>query len=230
MRYKGRIIAIIVGLLMIVVVRGYGNLYYNYPYNKFPFLGLALLLVFLWLGKRYDMVTYLAENDSLTKTYNRRYLIHAFLKLSALMDRKNKKLRLFFVDINDFKLINDQYGHEMGDEVLKYLSNLLVKVTSKIEIIARFAGDEFIILAPFTDEKRQEMIINQISKELRKSSEELHIDLSVSIGTSIYPDDAKTLDGLLRIADQNMYQQKSVIKNMTKEDADELFAFRKNIT
>ena len=78
MGYKGRIIAIIVVLVSIVVVRGYGILYYNYPANKFPFIGLILLFVFLWLGKQYDMVKFLAENDTLTKIYNRRYVIHTF--------------------------------------------------------------------------------------------------------------------------------------------------------
>ena len=121
------------------------------------------------------------------------------------------------------------YGHETGDEVLTHFSNLLVRTTSKSEIVARFAGDEFIIMAPFTDEKGKDIIINQINKELRKLSEELNIDISVSIGTSVYPDDAKTLDGLLRIADQNMYKQKSVIKNMIREDSHELFALRQKI-
>ena len=65
------------------------------------------------------------------------------------MDRKDEKLSLFFIDINDFKMINDQYGHQTGDVVLTHLSNLLVGTTSKREIVARFAGDEFIIIAPF---------------------------------------------------------------------------------
>ena len=229
MGYKGRIIAIIVVLVSIVVVRGYGILYYNYPSNKFPFIGLILLFVFLWLGKQYDMVKFLAENDTLTKIYNRRYVIHIFPKLSVLMDRKDEKLILFFIDINDFKMINDHYGHETGDVVLTHFSNLLVRTTSKSEIVARFAGDEFIIMAPFTDEKGKDIMINQINKELRKLSEELSIDISVSIGTSVYPDDAKTLDGLLRIADQNMYKQKSVIKNIIREDSHELFALRQKI-
>ena len=85
------------------------------------------------------------------------------------------------------------------------------------------------LLHLFTDEKGKDIIINQINKELRKLSEELNIDISVSIGTSVYPDDAKTLDGLLRIADQNMYKQKSVIKNMIREDSHELFALKQKI-
>ena len=222
MKYKGRIIVVIVALVLTLVIRGYAILYYHYPPFKFPFFGLFILLVCWWLGKQYDMVKFLSENDTLTKIYNRRYVIHTFPKLSVLMDRKDKKLILFFIDINNFKRINDNYGHETGDKVLKYLSNLLVMTASKSDIVARFAGDEFIIIAPFTDEKGKDIMINQINKKLKKSSEELNIDLSVSIGTSVYPNDAKTLDGLLNIADQNMYEQKSVKKHI-KEDSMSFF-------
>lgn len=229
MKYKGRIIVVMVLLVLTLAIRWYGILYYNYPSSKFPFISLGILLVSWWLGKRYDMVKFLSENDPLTKIYNRRYIIHTFPKLSVLMDRKDKKLILFFIDINNFKMINDNYGHETGDKVLKHLSNLLVRTTSKRDIVARFAGDEFIIIAPFTEEKGKDIIINQINKELRKSSEELNLDISVSIGTSVYPNDANTLDGLLNIADQNMYKQKSVTKNFIKEDSRGLFSLKQNI-
>ena len=99
------------------------------------------------------MVKFLSEIDPLTNIYNRRYLFHTFPKLSVLIDRKDEKLILFFIDINHFKMINDHYGHETGDEVLKHLSNLLVRTTSKKDIVARLAGDEFIIMTPFIEEK-----------------------------------------------------------------------------
>lgn len=212
MKYKGRIIVVIVVLVLTLLVRGYAILFLNYPPFQFPLFGLSILLVFWWLGKQYDRVKFLSENDPLTKIYNRRYVIQTFPKLSVLMDRKDGKLRVFLIDVNNFKMINDHYGHETGDKVLKHLSSLLVITTRKSDIVARFAGDEFIIIAPFSDEKGEDTIIKQINKELRKSSEELKLDISVSIGTSVYPNDAKTLDGLLNIADQNMYKQKSLKK------------------
>jgi diguanylate cyclase (GGDEF)-like protein len=156
------------------------------------------------------MVKFLSEIDPLTNVYNRRYLLHTFPKFSVRIDRKDEKLILFFIDIDHFKMINDHYGHETGDEVLKQLSNILVRTTSKKDIVARLAGDEFIIMTPFIEEKGRDQIMNQINNELIKISEELNMDFSVSIGTSVYPNDAKTLDGLLNIADQNMYKQKSL--------------------
>ena len=208
MKYTGRIIVVVVALVITLAIRRYGVLYYNYPTYQFPFISLGVLLVFWWLGKQYDMVKYLSEIDPLTNIYNRRYLFHTFPKLSVLIDRKDEKLILFFIDINHFKMINDHYGHETGDEVLKRLSNLLVSTTSKKDIVARLAGDEFIIMTPFIEEKGRDRIMNEINNELIKLSEELNMNISVSIGTSVYPNDAKTLDGLLHIADQHMYKQK----------------------
>ena len=208
MKYTGRIIVVVVALVFTLVIRRYGVLYYNYPTYQFPFISLGVLLVFWWLGKQYDMVKFLSEIDPLTNIYNRRYLFHTFPKLSVRIDRKDEKLILFFIDINHFKMINDHYGHETGDEVLKQLSNILVRTTSKKDIVARLAGDEFIIMTPFIEEKGRDRIMNEINNELIKISEELNMDISVSIGTSVYPNDAKTLDGLLHIADQNMYKQK----------------------
>ena len=210
MKYKGRITATILIVLFSLSLRVYGNIYYDYPYDKFPFITLGIAPVFWWLGKQYDVVRFYSEKDYLTKIYNRRYIFHKFPKLSALIDRKNEKLTLFFIDINNFKMINDNNGHEVGDEVLKHLSNILVRTTRKSDIVARLAGDEFIIITPFIEKNGMNGIVNRINNELIKISEELNFDISVSIGTSVYPNDAKTLDGLLHIADQNMYKQKSL--------------------
>ncbi len=218
MKYKGRIIALVVALVLTLIVRGYFVLYFNYPPFKFPYLGLTLLLIFWWFGKKYDMVKFLSENDDLTRINNRRYVIDTFPKISRLMDKKEGKFLVFLIDVNNFKMVNDSYGHETGDKVLKHLSNLLVMTTSKSDIVARLAGDEFIIIAPFTDKKLKDIISKKINKELRKLSEELNIDVSVSIGTSEYPNDAKTLDGLLHIADQNMYKQKSLKREALKKE------------
>jgi diguanylate cyclase (GGDEF)-like protein len=213
MRYTGRIAIITVALLMIAIIRLYGFLYLDYSPKQFPYFAIFILLVFWWLGKRYDTVKFLSEKDTLTKIYNRRYVIHTFPKLLVSVDRKDKNLNLFLIDLDDFKLINDTYGHEAGDKVLQHFSNLLLTNTGQDTIVARWAGDEFLIIAPFTDEKDKEIIIKQIHKELKKLSEELNLDLSASIGTSEYPTDAKTLDDLFNIADQNMYKLKSQKKN-----------------
>jgi diguanylate cyclase (GGDEF)-like protein len=201
--------------VLIALVKLYGFFYYGIPFSKFPYFSIFILLICFWLGKQYDMVKFLSEKDSLTKIYNRRYVYHTFPKLSMLIDKRDEKLCLFLIDIDHFKIINDTYGHQMGDRVLQQLSNILLANTRERDIVARLAGDEFLIIAPFNNEKNKDMIINRINKELKKSSEELNIDIFVSIGTSEYPNDARALDTLLNIADDNMYKVKSQ-KNFIK--------------
>ncbi|HEY0828299.1 MAG TPA: GGDEF domain-containing protein [Bacilli bacterium] len=208
MKYTGRIYTVIVALVAIVIMRVYGTLYYNFPAWKFPFLGLIVIIVYWWLGKKYDQVKLLSEKDVLTKVYNRRYVTRTFPKLSVLMDKKEEKLSLFLIDVDDFKRINDTYGHKLGDTVLQQLAIILSRNTGKRDIVARWSGDEFLIIAPFTNEIGKEIIITHINNELHKFSDELNIHISVSIGTAQYPNDAKSLDGLLVIADEDMYKLK----------------------
>ncbi|MBP1992323.1 GGDEF domain-containing protein [Paenibacillus eucommiae] len=212
MKYTGRIAIVTVCLVLSVIVRLYGIFYYNYPPLGFPYVGITITFIFYWLGKQYDMVKFLSEKDTLTKLYNRRYVIQTFPKLIASIDKKAGKLSLFLIDVDNFKVINDTYGHETGDRVLQRISSLLALPTDKSTIVARWAGDEFLLVAPFTDQEGADIIIQRIHKELRKSSEELRIDISVSIGTSEYPGDAQTFNDLLNIADQNMYKLKFLKK------------------
>ncbi|MDB5056521.1 MAG: hypothetical protein JWM44_4571, partial [Bacilli bacterium] len=95
MKYTGRIAIVTVTLVFIIIIRVYGFLYLNYSPIKFPLIGIIIILIFLWLGKQYDMVKFLSDKDALTKIYNRRYVIHTFPKLLALVDRKDEKLSLF---------------------------------------------------------------------------------------------------------------------------------------
>ncbi len=123
--------------------------------------------------------------------------------------KRKEKLTMFLIDVDNFKSINDTYGHEMGDKVLQYISRILLSNTTKKEIVARWAGDEFLIISPYSNEKSEDVKIKQIENGLKKLSEEIHMDVSVSIGTSVYPNDAKTLDVLLNTADRKMYERKS---------------------
>jgi diguanylate cyclase (GGDEF)-like protein len=125
------------------------------------------------------------------------------------MDKINGKLKLFFIDVDHFKKINDTYGHEMGDKVLQSISSILLANATKKDIVARWAGDEFLIIAPYSDGKSEDVILTQIRNALKRLSEDVKIDISVSIGSSMYPNEARTLEALLNIADRKMYTMKS---------------------
>ncbi|OGX61635.1 MAG: hypothetical protein A2189_02780 [Paenibacillus sp. RIFOXYA1_FULL_44_5] len=208
MKYTGRMIIVTISLVCVLIARVYGNLYYNYPTFQFPILGISFVIIFWWLGGKYDQVKFLSEKDALTKVYNRRFVVKVFPKLAAIVNKKDEKLSLFLLDVDNFKTINDTYGHRTGDKVLQHISSLLLRITRKNEIVARWAGDEFLIVAPFTGKNGKGIIIDLIKKELMKVSVELNMNVTVSVGISVYPDDGENFEELFHVADQNMYMQK----------------------
>lgn len=191
----------------------YGTLYYNYPTLQFPIIGIFIVFASWLLGTQYDKLKFLSEKDSLTTLYNRRFVLETFPKLIASVDRKQEKLILYFIDVDNFKIINDTRGHKIGDQVLQRIANVLMLHAEKRDIIARWAGDEFLILSTFSDACQRAMMINRIQNELKLASKEFNLDISVSIGTASYPDEAQTLDDLLHAADQDMYSLKSDREN-----------------
>jgi diguanylate cyclase (GGDEF)-like protein len=167
-----------------------GFLKYDFIYTPF------LLPIVWWLGKQYDRAKYLSEKDDLTGAYNRRYLIDNFKKLAI------NSFIIYIVDVNDFKTINDTYGHHIGDEVLQYISSMLRQYVNKKDIIVRTGGDEFLVISKSECLLSQKLIFD-IDDNIR---------VSVSIGTAMYPNDATTLNELVKIADKNMYKAKPQMK------------------
>lgn len=157
------------------------------------------------LGKKYDKTKYLAYTDALTGLYNRHYVYEKFPKL---LNRNQSKLGIFVIDCDNFKSINDLYGHQTGDWVLKRIAKLLNQQIRRKGIIARFGGDEFLVMVPFHDEKDIYGFVKQIEVDLFHLSEKTELNIRVSIGIAIFPNDGRNLNDLIRIADQNMYRHK----------------------
>jgi diguanylate cyclase (GGDEF)-like protein len=208
MKFSGRSI-VYIAVILSLTIKIYGILYYNYPIFNIPFIGIIIVFLSWLLGKQYDKVKFLSEKDVLTKLYNRRFMILNFPNLIAAVDRNQKKLILYFIDVDDFKIINDSMGHELGDQVLQRIANVLMLHSRKGDMVIRWAGDEFLILSPFSDDRNKVMMIRSIKNELKLSSQDFNIAISVSIGTAEYPNEAQTLDDLIHAADQNMYTLKS---------------------
>jgi diguanylate cyclase (GGDEF)-like protein len=168
----------------------------------------ALIMAF-WLGRQYDKVKYYSERDSLTGLYNRRFIANDIRKILAAVDKKNEKLSVLLLDCDNFKLINDTYGHIQGDQVLIEVAALLLAKSRKGDIAVRWGGDEFLLIAPYADEAKVMAIMERFKRELTKVSENLQIDISVSGGFAVYPLEAKTLDELIQAADTKLYLSKS---------------------
>ncbi|WP_186445686.1 GGDEF domain-containing protein [Paenibacillus cremeus] len=204
-RYRGRLVGTAFGLVQsvvwIVLVLGYLSVR--------VVIAACLFMVLGWvLGQQYDKVKYYSEKDALTKLYNRRFIARVFPKLKSLMDRRQKKLGLFVVDVDQFKKINDMYGHVIGDKVLTELSNLLLANVRNTDFVARWGGDEFVIVSPDIGVDGADKVITRMKEKLEALRRANDWTLSVSIGSAIYPDEADTLEALIHEADQKMYQIK----------------------
>ncbi|WP_404328349.1 GGDEF domain-containing protein [Mesobacillus maritimus] len=173
---------------------------------QIEFIGLPVMIMLAWwFGKQYDVVKYYSEKDTLTKLYNRRYIDTFISKL----ERNGGEFAIVLLDLNDFKIINDIYGHKAGDHYLKSIASQLENTAGKKEIVARWGGDEFIIIFPYTPKKRElGKRIEEIRQRLKNVSPN-GLEIGVSIGTAIYPSEGKTFDELLKAADQNMYKDKA---------------------
>lgn len=157
----------------------------------------------------------LAHYDSLTGLPNRLFLMEKlFLAMNSAKINK-ESIAVMFVDIDDFKKINDTYGHETGDKLLIAISQRLNKNLRSIDTLARLAGDEFVIvLAQIKESKGVEQIAQKIKQsfDFPFSIEANNIDVGLSIGISIYPEDGEDIDKLIRNADFAMYNAKKAGK------------------
>ena len=156
-------------------------------------------------------LNHLAHYDQLTKVPNRYLLLDRLSHLITQSARNGYKFALLFIDIDKFKLINDTKGHIFGDLVLKEVASRLNGSIRNSDTLARFGGDEFIILLENISNKSDastlaETLITTLKTEFIVEDEK--VDLSCSIGVAIFPDDGNTTDSLITTADKAMYQTK----------------------
>ena len=156
------------------------------------------------------MMEYLYNHDALTGLLNRRAFEEYGEKLLALAKRERKKVALLFLDLLKYKRINDEYGHEMGDLVLKVLGSRLEKVFRESDVVSRFGGDEFVALLYDCDGNNLAQLLNRVFQIVEEPVrlDDKTFQVGVNIGVAIYPDDAQELDQLIRLADMAMYYAK----------------------
>jgi len=145
--------------------------------------------------------------DPLTGLFNRHALIEFLIReIERVKREKGEKLFIIFLDLDNFKQVNDLYGHKKGDEVLKQVAQLLKTHFRKYDIVARFGGDEFMVVV----RNREKGEVEEILKKLQRRIEEIfkNFEISVSYGIAVAPDDGTDLDKLITLADKRMYRMK----------------------
>jgi len=184
----------------------------NYLGRRFALYEKQISTDFSELNKVKEQLQYQALHDSLTKLPNRTLLDIQIEQGIALSKKNNKKLALMFVDLDDFKKINDLYGHSVGDELLARLGTIFNQMLSTGDSVARFGGDEFIFCFPeldnLADAERKAKRISEIFKQhFVINGKAIHS--SCSIGVAMYPDDGNASEQLISKADIVLYKSKS---------------------
>ncbi|MBB1336900.1 sensor domain-containing diguanylate cyclase [Pseudoalteromonas sp. SR44-2] len=161
----------------------------------------------------YEQMREIAMLDSLTNIYNRRALnLLAQQKLNLAL-RLGFDVCCLFIDINDFKKLNDTFGHEVGDKALIILADTLKKHLRDADIVGRLGGDEFVAVMQLSDKGKISFIMDKISSEYSKSLlKEDVCDLSLSIGYSFTNKQKQPFEALLNDADHAMYKNKQAYK------------------
>ena len=163
-----------------------------------------------------EELAHMARHDVLTGLPNRRAFHDRLEHALSRAQRSGEHFALFFIDVDNFKSINDRFGHQGGDAVLKIVALRLVATTRKADAIARLGGDEFVVL--LENPSHREDIV-QIAEKLLESvrSPILHrgmeLQVGFSIGISMYPDDGRTATELMARADRAMYEAKGAGRN-----------------
>lgn len=206
MKKRGRFVCVVAVLAI--------QLLYVYGYDHVNIISIIIIpistVLFYLLGLQYDKAAYYANKDLLTNLYNRRFVENMFPKLRSTSGKTKKRLFVLFVDCDNFKQINDCFSHQTGDQVLCKLGQILEKQAEPDDIVARWGGDEFLVLGLRDNPERIDNFVVSIKNEIKRDiSLSKEMPISVSIGVAIAPDNHVTLNGLLHIADQNMYNQKN---------------------
>jgi diguanylate cyclase (GGDEF)-like protein len=154
----------------------------------------------------------MATKDKLTGLYNRQYLEEYSSQALGRIKRHNTVLISIFIDLDNFKHVNDYYGHLEGDRVLKEVAEIFKQTFRDYDIIIRYGGDEFIVLVEdkqYSHESIKELMelfVKRIESSLKK------FKISASYGCAVAPYDAQTMEELIEISDERMYLQKQAKK------------------
>lgn len=161
------------------------------------------------LQKQKEYLEYISLRDPLTNLPNRRALENEAKRMLALANREGKQVCVIYVDLKNFKPVNDRFGHKAGDYVISVVAHRLSSVMRKSDFLARVGGDEFVYLLYDCKEYVQfvERVINELEKPIQY--EENTINVSANFGIAIYPKDATSFGDLLLKADVAMYYAKN---------------------
>lgn len=153
----------------------------------------------------------MATTDGMTGLLNKRAMLEAAVTKIASAARFDRRLSVVVVDIDFFKKVNDTYGHDVGDLVIRGLGEVLKRQKRKTDEVARFGGEEFVVLCEQTDEKGAMLLAERIREELKKTvfhTPNGTLSVTCSVGVSTFPEAGRDWDALFKSADEALYVSK----------------------
>lgn len=194
-----------------------GNSPVVYFWNTLIHAGIFVTVVYLVseLQKSHRKEQRAARTDFLTGAMNRRYFYELLQMEIDRIQRYKHPFTMVYLDLDNFKQMNDKYGHEMGDEVLRTITSQLKSRLRRSDVIARLGGDEFAVLLPFTNLAGAEAAVRRLHTQLKDEVRQRNWPVTVSMGAVSYTAAPSSLEHLLHLADKVMYE----VKKSTKNDA-----------
>lgn len=168
----------------------------------------------------YEMVRHKSDTDALTGLWNHGFFQFQLAKQIRLAKKDNTPLSLLIIDIDNFKKLNDTYGHQAGDVILKIISNIVKESSREIDYVCRYGGEEFSVILTQIDKEQALAIAERIRQKVNEyvffpTKDGESLKMSISIGLATFPDDAKNQQDLIALADKAMYSAKFSGKNQT---------------
>ena len=176
-----------------------------------PLMSVQMLGLLHKLDKTEQQLQVLSHTDDLTQTYNRRYFMQYLQQEFQRAQRSSATFSIAILDMDNFKEINDQWGHLAGDQVLREITVMFRGQIRQADVFARYGGDEFIFLFPQTSQQEVQTWAERIYATFAQKSihvDEVEIRPLFSIGVAVFEPSVENLDELLKRADQALYQAK----------------------
>ncbi|HEX8285778.1 MAG TPA: GGDEF domain-containing protein [Pyrinomonadaceae bacterium] len=189
-------------------------------WNAFVRLGSVAILAHLVASFRRSLAQEreLARTDYLTGAFNGRSFAEAAEAEVNRARRHGHTFSVVFLDVDDFKLVNDRLGHSAGDRLLMLVADTLRENVRAVDVVARLGGDEFAVLMPETDERSSEMMLRRVRRELLEAARRKGWPVTFSAGLITWVEPPAGVDEMLRAADELMYAAKRHGKNAVRHE------------
>ncbi|MBA2340937.1 MAG: GGDEF domain-containing protein [Pyrinomonadaceae bacterium] len=189
------------------------------PYwNAFIRLNVLLLFTYLLtlLKQAFEAEKQLARTDHLTRVANRRFFYELTEMELDRAHRYNHPLTVAYIDIDNFKTVNDRLGHDAGDQLLFTMAEAIKKSIRSVDRVARLGGDDFAILLPETGHEQSQVVVSKIKDMLARIAQERRWDVTFSIGVITCLKPPCAVEDLTKMADKLMYAAKNDGKNSVR--------------